>query len=420
MLLLLAACRNPTAESKDSPAGPTDTNPPDDSAADTDTPDDSAPPPDPIRDVLELPTRIDGLRAESRFGWAVAPLGEELLIAAPQTSQLYAITPTFGATIDATAARLTWDFTDSYETGWDVLVIPDLDGDGRDDVAVTRREVDAVRIYSTAGSGHADITTPLATLAGVGSYGLTWSGQLIANVDSDSNVCSVPLRTGALAVDTCVTHDSLSRFEGLGDLDGDGVDDTVLAESAKNTIWVVSGWQAGDVDDVGTALTAADDWWAGTDLAGPGDVDGDGYADLVVSGVGYYTNTTTTVGRVWLLRGPTLPTSLDDASVTITGLGETGYDVGAIGDLDGDGRADFGVTSSLPTDVGFNPIGLWLDPADGTHTADEATVQIVTDPALLFDHVEGAGDLDGDGFGDVLLSATWAPTDGVVVVLQGP
>ena len=171
---------------------------------------------------------------------------------------------------------------------------------------------------------------------------------------------------------------------------------------------------------------------AGSVVAGLGDVNGDGLADLAVSGRepsnGFF-GTTTVVFVVFGKR--------DRAPVDLAALGSGGFVIrtvsGAmdifsgrpVGDVNGDGRADIGVTAL--EQVGEDAGHVVVVPG----RADSAPVVIDEMPAItgtggmeLGQGLAPAGDLNGDGFGDVLLGAptpnyAGKPGRGAVFVLYG-
>jgi hypothetical protein len=107
------------------------------------------------------------------------------------------------------------------------------------------------------------------------------------------------------------------------------------------------------------------------DAAAPGDVDGDGTRDLLV-GDG-------TIARVPL-----------DGSGPVQVL--DGGIPRAVGDLDGDGLDDLGVIAS-------DTVAVFALPLTGPVTMDDADATIRFEPGEI--DVGPAGDLDGDGLGDL-------------------
>ncbi len=133
----------------------------------------------------------------------------------------------------------------------------------------------------------------------------------------------------------------------VGDVDGDGVSDIFAADFANRAkgratgrVYVYSG-KTGALARTFTGETSGEAFGIGA--ARTGDLDGDGRADLVI-GSWQYRGAAWSGGRIQVLSGK-------DGKIlqTITGRvpGETlGFDAVGVGDIDGDGAADFLVTSA--------------------------------------------------------------------------
>ncbi|HET8952166.1 MAG TPA: integrin alpha, partial [Solirubrobacteraceae bacterium] len=177
-----------------------------------------------------------------------------------------------------------------------------------------------------------------------------------------------------------------------------------------------------------SALTSG----AGAVVAGLGDVDGDGLGDVAVSGrePGPFGGTETVVFVVFGSR--------DTVPVDLGALGERGFvirsggelevvDGRAAGDVNGDGRADIAVRTFVDGDEDAGSVAVVLgrpgpaavsvgsDGADGTFriSGGLAGMQLGRD-------VAPAGNVDRDGYGDLLLGAPGvAGGRGAVIVLHG-
>lgn len=226
---------------------------------------------------------------------------------------------------------------------------------------------------------------------------------------------------------------------GLGDQDGDGLDD-VLA-SADGALWLSAGDPAGAVtlSASGASISDPDGYTLGYGLAGA-DFDGDGTKD-VVAGLSYGS-----ASGVAVFQGPlTSHVTTADASARVTGItygartdGSGEYytytlSAGAwtdAGDLDGDGLAELVVGDSYSS-AGAAAGGAFyvFDSATLTGTVDVADADAFgvasTAWTYLGNSVDVVDDLDGDGTADLLVaapseSAVTPSSGGAAYVFRGP
>jgi hypothetical protein len=198
---------------------------------------------------------------------------------------------------------------------------------------------------------------------------------------------------------------------GIGDVDGDGFDDVLTGapgpgDSTSDVAQVrlfmgaAGGLSPSSVpllpNVVGSSL--------GASVAAAGDVNGDGYADFLVGDPTYEPTPGDRRGAMFLYYGAPAGSL---ASPDWTYLGPTngegaGDEVAGAGDVNGDGFSDLITGSSGAGNDNHGRVNIFLGSATGP--AAESAVEIVGPPgARLGSSVAGAGDTNGDGFGDVVV-----------------
>jgi hypothetical protein len=200
---------------------------------------------------------------------------------------------------------------------------------------------------------------------------------------------------------------------GIGDVNGDGYDDIAVGayryssgESEEGRVFVHHGGAAG----VSGLSWVAESNQAGSDfgfaVARAGDVNADGFADLVV---GAPTYGSTDTGRTFLFRGSAIGLEAA-ASWSLNGqqAGErSGYAVSAAGDVNADGFADL-VIGALDYDNPSAAEGralLFMGSPSGLGASSTWTAESNQSGAYFGISVAGAGDVNGDGMSDVAIGA---------------
>jgi FG-GAP repeat protein len=202
---------------------------------------------------------------------------------------------------------------------------------------------------------------------------------------------------------------------GAGDVDGDGVPDLIVGSEADpvgllaaGSAYVYSGAAGGLIHrfDGGAALD-----YLGTSVAGAGDIDGDGFADLVAGAHGADPSGLLDAGSAYVYSGAT-GTLLYQFDGGAAG-DHLGWSVADAGDIDRDGVSDL-IVGAIEADPG------------GRQNAGSAFVYSGATGALLYrfdgeaaadglgDSVGGAGDVNGDGVPDLIVGASQADPGGLV------
>lgn len=269
------------------------------------------------------------------------------------------------------------------------------------------------------------------------------------------------LRNAGATFTGSAANDKLGHsLAAAGDVNGDGVGD-FLVGAPQNSGDVINDppgrvylfFGAPGVTLGGPAATTADvtfigndnGWQTGYAVAGAGDVDGDGYDDVLIGAPRAETNGNTQSGRAWLIWGdPALSGSIDLSTlpsalgVTINGaqFGDLlGAALSGAGDMDGDGLPDLLLgANGEGTAEGANGRGaayvLYGDAALPALVEIEAPVGAsvtkfvgVAGSDDTGESLAGAGDVDGDGLADVILGAERAPagaaTNGAAYIVYG-
>ena len=137
---------------------------------------------------------------------------------------------------------------------------------------------------------------------------------------------------------------------GVGNVNGDDYDDVLIGSPGYNsgagqaTLWM-GATSAGSMSTADYDGESAGDQ-AGGSVGGAGDVNGDGYADVLIGAPSYNSS----AGQVYLVLGGSAPSnsSLSSVDVLYTGVNssdQAGYSISGGGDVNGDGDGDFIVSA---------------------------------------------------------------------------
>ena len=210
-----------------------------------------------------------------------------------------------------------------------------------------------------------------------------------------------------------------------GDVNGDGYSDIIVgapefdvsgSNSNEGGVWVFHGSAAGIV--LSAAWSSAGDQvdaFRGSCVATAGDVNGDGYSDIVFSEPNFDSNFDDDVGRVFVFRGS--PTGVSSATFVPTGSNEGDYfgqSVSTAGDVNGDGYADLLVAAPWADFGGFMDSGevrVYYGSASGLDYGSYTTLSQTVSYLRLGLQVSTAGDVNGDGYADAIIGSAGSVMD---------
>ena len=220
---------------------------------------------------------------------------------------------------------------------------------------------------------------------------------------------------------------------GLGDTNNDGLDDIIIAAKSSDTNGVdagaayifegpLSGSYRLGVDETARLVGEASGDQAGGTVGAPGDVNGDGLADVIACGC-LNDNAGTDAGVVYVVHGPfagDISLGQSDALWYGEAAGDAVGFTARVGDLTGDGLADIGVGSPLSGTGGAFYIvdGTTL----GASSLQEAWSKGDGSPGQQAGgSLSGAADVNGDGRQDLVVGAPGHENGaGLVSVFFGP
>jgi Putative metal-binding motif/FG-GAP repeat len=155
--------------------------------------------------------------------------------------------------------------------------------------------------------------------------------------------------------------------------------------------------------------------YSGWSVSNGGDVNGDGYDDLLIGSPNYGSSN---VGAAWLVYGPPTTRKLGTGADILIGVGrwdEAGYAVAIVPDLDRDGYDDMLVTAPQASTTlgGDGVVYVQAGPITGRNLLSAATAifEAGTGAESFGTAVTSPGDVDGDGCSSERPGTTaWPPT----------
>jgi hypothetical protein len=190
-----------------------------------------------------------------------------------------------------------------------------------------------------------------------------------------------------------------SALSGAGDVNADGYDDVIIGaftwpDTAQDVYRTGKAYvYSGQTGELLYGFTGADRWHSfGYDVSAAGDIDLDSYDDIMVCAPA--SGEHSFQGNVFVYSGRT-----GEELLSITGFAFS--DISDVGDINKDGRPDILVWSQY----GFSAGGGTAHVFSGLNGEMLSTIGYRADTALACRFVSGAGDVNNDGYPDVIVGS---------------
>ena len=284
---------------------------------------------------------------------------------------------------------------------------------------------------SSAGDVNGDGYSDILISAYLAEDGATDEGKVYLHLGSSNGIDPQP--------ETTFEGNQINSHLGssvacAGDVNGDGYSDIMLGaeyydkgQVNEGTVLVFYGSKDGVSSNIFSGLESNQaNGWFGTAVSSAGDVNGDGYSDILV---GCYTfdNGQTDEGHVFVYHGSAEGIGTDDA-VTLSGSvsgAMMGYSVASAGDVNSDGFDDV-ILGAPEFDFNGTTGGVaivYYGSVNGIVLGNQTMLSKNQAGANFGISVNGAGDVNGDGYDDVVVGANaynnGQSGEGIAVIYYG-
>ena len=362
--------------------------------------------------------RLNGATTGDDAGAAVLILGDDALIGAPLRSGAGAVwRPALAYGDIALSGQPAWSGTSGAQAGG-ALAAADMDGDAITDLIIGAPGLSG--LWITPASGSPGALSGLRTTSGAqgvgsalaagsdGSAALLALGAPALGTGGSALLLDAPLSAAALdaqadaTFSTATAGDRTGTAVALTDINGDGSDDLLVGSPGAvfglGAVYGVHGPLSGALSSADADLSmlgAAFGDGLGGSLAPAGDIDGDGYLDVLAAAPG--------AARVYVIPGDrTGSLTTASALATLSGPAGSSFGAGLAGDadFDGDGATDVAVGAPLGSG-GDGTVYAFYGPLSGSISSAAAAGALTgtgeAGAAL------SAGDIDADGLDDLLI-----------------
>jgi len=211
-----------------------------------------------------------------------------------------------------------------------------------------------------------------------------------------------------------------------GDVNGDGYDDFLVGAAYADGVFgdvgrayvFLGGAHLDSIADV-TVIGRTPSGHAGLTLAGVGDVNCDGYDDWLVGSPNYDTGTPPRfTGKVWLDFGGANPDGISDRTIDTPRPGIValyGTALAGVGDFNADGYPDFAVGGFVASPDSSSTYVYWGGP--GLDVFPDLLLHM---PPGFTSRAIAAGDVNGDGWPDIVVGASASQPGRLFVYFGGP